>query len=142
MTTPCIQPSDNGKNQSEKNEVHRKAESDKRLGSQNASDQKVYTESLFLRSKTALSLGTIIWDWRSQLVNKWWLMLKQPMTYNNFAQRSKHARRSSQMRLKTTKINLINRLRETFLKQSESCLRVDVSHKIVNQVWEVCVGMA
>ena len=59
MTTPCIQPSDNGKKQGEKNEVHRKAESDKRLGSQNASDQKVYTESLFLRLMTALSLGLI-----------------------------------------------------------------------------------
>ena len=54
MTTPCTQPSDNGKNQREKNEVHPKAESDKLLDSQNASDQKVYTESLFLLSKTAL----------------------------------------------------------------------------------------
>ena len=53
-TTPCTQPSDNGKNQREKNEVHPKAESDKLPGSQNASDQKVYTESLFLLSKTAL----------------------------------------------------------------------------------------
>ena len=32
MIIQCTQPSDNGKNQREKNEVHRKAESDKRLG--------------------------------------------------------------------------------------------------------------
>ena len=64
MIIQCTQPSDNGKNQREKNEVHRKAESDKRLGNQNARDLKVYTESLFLRSKTALSLGInlIIWE--------------------------------------------------------------------------------
>ena len=61
MITPCTQPSDNGKKQGEKNEVHRKAESDKHQDSQNASDQKVYTESLFLLSKTALSLGIITW---------------------------------------------------------------------------------
>ena len=63
MTTQCTQPSDNVKNQREKNEVHPKAESDKRLGSQNDSDQKVYTEILSLQSKTALSLGINMITW-------------------------------------------------------------------------------
>ena len=60
MTTLCTQPSDKGRNQRE-DEAHRRAESDKHLDSQNARDQKVYTESQCLRSKTVLLLGTITW---------------------------------------------------------------------------------
>ena len=142
MITPCTRPSARETSRRGSDEEHQKAGSDRHPDNQRGIDQRACTEILSPRSKTALSLatGTMRWpldQWASKLS-----MLRLHSTSRSFVQRSKHARRFSQLRSRMTKTSLTNKWRATCHRLSEPCLKVDVSPRIESQAWGECAVTA